>query len=88
MNRSRIALALAALALGGLLWAEGPTPARAAGPFTKAVVKLYAGGEVVGQWEAVGEGKVEGHTFVFPVRKGVQDVEVRIQGTFSYEVQP
>ena len=51
-------------------------------------VKLYSSGEIVGDWEAVGAVRVEGETFVFTVRDGVGQREVRIQGTFSYEVQP
>lgn len=75
---------IAIVAAGVLLTADGPS--RAASPhFDTAVVRLYSGGEVVGEWRAVGPGRMEGGTFVFPIRKGVDEVEVRIHGTFSVE---
>ena len=88
MSHSRLLMAVAILGCGTLLWANGPSRASASVPFETAIVKLYSNGQVVGEWEAVGAGRLEGDTFVFPVRKGVQDLEVRIHGTFSYEAQP
>lgn len=81
--RSLAALALA-VTLGWVLWSHGPSQAAVAG-FDEATVRLYSGGEVVGEWEAVGPGRMEDHSFVFPVRKGTQELEMRIQGTFSFE---
>ena len=88
MSRSRVLVALTVLTASALTWGNWSPPASASSPFETAKVQLYSNGQVVGEWEAVGAGRVEGDTFVFAVRKGVQDVEVRIRGTFSYEVQP
>jgi len=87
MTRARIWLPLLLLVAGLLMWSSWPSQA-AGGPFETAKVQLYSNGKVVGEWEAVGPGRVEGDTFVFPVRKGVRDVDVRISGTFSFETQP
>ncbi len=51
----------------------------------KAVVKLYSGDSLVGEWKATSFGRMEGGAFVFPVKVGVRDQEVRIHGTFSVE---
>jgi len=87
MSTARALLLAAAVAAGALLWSEWPSHA-APVPFGSAKVRLYSGGEVIGEWEAVGPGRVEGDTFVFPVRKGVRDLDVRIRGTFTYEATP
>lgn len=79
--------ALLALLVAGAVWIGQPSEATM-GPFAEAKVKLYSEGQVVGEWTAVGPGRVEGTTFVFPVRKGVRDVDVRISGTFVLEQQP
>ena len=79
--------ALSALLIAGAVWVSEPSGA-ASGSFGEARVRLYSNGQVVGEWRAVGPGRVEGSTFVFPVRKGVREVEVRISGTFSFEEQP
>ena len=73
------------LLLAGSFWIGQPS--EAAVPF-EAKVRLYSDGQVVGEWLAVGSGRVEGETFVFPVRKGAREFEVRISGTFSLEQQP
>lgn len=87
MRNSGIFVGILALALGlTLSWANRPSPASAAEPF-EATVRLYSDGQVVGEWRAAGPGKLEGSTLVFPVEKGFRKVEVRIQGTFSYEVK-
>jgi len=59
----------------------------AVGP-QKSTVKLYSGGEQVGEWEAIGAGREEGQSFVFRVNRGVREVEVRIRGTWSVEALP
>jgi hypothetical protein len=87
MPRHRLLILLTIASVPGLLWSNWPSQA-ASVPFDKAIVRLYSDGEVVGQWEAVGPGRTEGSTFVFPIRRGVKDLEVRINGTFSFEVQP
>lgn len=87
MSRSAVAsLALAVLSCA-LLWASWPSQA-APGPYGEAKVRLYSNGQVVGEWTAVGEGRVEGDTFVFPIRRGARNLEVRVSGTFSVEQQP
>jgi hypothetical protein len=87
MPRHRVlALSVAAFA-GVLLWTHWPSHADIT-PSSPATVRLYSNGQVVGQWEAVGPGQIEGDTFVFPVRKGARDLDVRISGTFSFEEQP
>lgn len=88
MKRLNVSLLVGALALlGSTVWVTWPSRA-ANGLFGTAVVRLYSGGEVVGEWEAVGPGRTEGDALVFPVRKGVQDIEVRIRGTYSFERKP
>jgi hypothetical protein len=88
MTQSRSVLALSLVALTFLLWAYWPVRASATGPFETGKVRLYSNGQVVGEWEAAGSGRVDGDTFVFPVHDGVQELEVRIRGTFSFEAQP
>jgi len=79
--------ALLALLIAGAVWVSQPSEAVIAS-FGEAKVKLFSDGQVVGEWLAVGPGRAEGSTFVFPVRKGTRDLEVRISGTFSLEQQP
>ena len=52
------------------------------------LIKLYDGGKLVAQWTSEGQGRMEGDTFVFTVRKGVASLAVRIHGTFSAEPAP
>ncbi len=75
------------LVILGLCGAAGP-----AIPFpsnadldTKAIVRLYSGEQIVGEWKASGLGRMDGTSFVFPVKHGVVNLEVRINGTFSVE---
>ena len=49
------------------------------------LVKLYAGSQVVGSWEALDAGRVEGESLVFRVDAGAHDRVVRISGTYSVE---
>ncbi|MDJ0785991.1 MAG: hypothetical protein QNK05_04245 [Myxococcota bacterium] len=84
----RISLTLAALlAIAALGVSTGGSAPSEASVFETAVVRLYSAGKVVGEWEAVGPGKVEGQSLVFPVRQGVQELDVRIQGTWSFEAK-
>lgn len=87
MSRTRLWLIAGVVLLGTGIWSAWPSQA-AVGPLEKATVRLYSNGQVVGTWEAIGPGRLEGDTFVFPVRKGVKDLDVRIRGTFTYEEQP
>ena len=75
------------LAVAGGTWLNQPSQA-ASSSFGEAKVRLFSNGQVVGQWTAVGPGRVEGSTFVFPIRKGARDFDVRISGTFSFEPEP
>lgn len=50
-----------------------------------AIVKLYADGKVVNQWEAIDKGHMEGACYVFHVKNSIYDSEVRVCGTFSVE---
>jgi hypothetical protein len=76
-----LAVTLAALAA---LW-PGPTLAASNDP---QLIKLYEGGKLIGQWTSEGQGRLEGESLVFTVRKGVSSTAVRIHGTFSAEPAP
>jgi hypothetical protein len=52
---------------------------------TQEIVTVYSDGKVVAVYEAVDRGRMENNCYVFHIRKGVQDVEVRVCGTFTVE---
>jgi hypothetical protein len=79
-------IAVAALALLALAVLR-PAPT-AASPNTPQLIKLYEGGKVAAQWTSEGEGRMDGDSFVFTVRKGVTSGTVRIRGTFTAEPVP
>lgn len=54
-------------------------------PVKGIVVKLYSGDVQVGEWEAFEPGRIENGMYVFRVKEGSRDGEVRINGTFSVE---
>jgi len=54
-------------------------------PYSVEIVKLYSEGKVVGQWEAVAKGHMEGQCYVFRVKKRTNTPQVRVCGTFSAE---
>lgn len=86
--RNAIVVAVLSLVLAAIS-AQVDISAQAAGSsFGEARVRLFDQGQVVGEWEAVGPGRVDGSTFVFPIRKGARELEVRISGTFSFEQKP
>ena len=85
MKLTRVLSLLTVGFVGAAIWSYSATNASAASVQAKAKVRLYSDGEVVGEWNAVGAGRVEGTTFVFPTRDGPSQTEVRISGTFSYE---
>jgi hypothetical protein len=82
MRRSLVALVLLALvaAAGTALRAGSAAAVVSSDTWT---VRLYSGGEVVGTWEALDLGRVEGESLVFPVEDGVGTRQVRIAGTWS-----
>jgi len=86
MRRIVALSALCAAVLTAVVWI-GP-PAGAVIPFDEAQVRLYSGGEVVGEWVAVGPGRVQDGALTFPVRRGTREVEVRIRGTWAFEQKP
>lgn len=55
---------------------------------TVAIVKLYSGEKLVATWNATGSGRLEGNTFVFPVKIGTTQAKVRICGTYIVETVP
>jgi len=91
MNRVtyRWVLSLASAALLTFVALATFSPARsAAGPNDPHLVKLYESGKPVAQWTAENEGRMDGDSFVFTVRKGVSSGTVRIRGTFTVEPTP
>jgi len=54
-------------------------------PTKSIIVKLYSGGVLVGEWEAYEPGRIEAGQYVFRVKEGSRDGEVRINGTWSVE---
>lgn len=52
---------------------------------TVAIVRLYSDGKLVGRWQAIDRGRMDGHCYVFHVKKGVREPEVRVCGTFVVE---
>lgn len=87
MSRLHATLALAILATSALMWAYASSEASAARPLGTAKVRLYSGGQLIREWDNARGGRVEGDTLVFSNRIGVQELEVRVRGTFSYEEQ-
>lgn len=83
LRKTVLVAVIGGLALAG---AAGFWPARsAAGPNDPHVIKLFEAGKVVAQWTAENEGRMDGDSFVFTVRKGVSAGTVRIRGTFTAE---
>ena len=52
---------------------------------TQAIVTVYSDGKVMATYEAVDRGHIDNKCYVFHIRKGVRDVEVRVCGTFTVE---
>lgn len=52
---------------------------------TVAIVTLYSDGKRVGRWEAIDRGRHIGNCYVFHIKKGVREPEVRVCGTFVVE---
>jgi hypothetical protein len=84
--RAMLVLAvLAALVAAGTFFDPALVRADASGRW---IVKLYSGPEVVGTWESLGPGKIDGGTLYFLVEQGVRTKEMRISGTYSVEPKP
>ncbi|TYP93466.1 hypothetical protein LX73_1170 [Fodinibius salinus] len=45
-------------------------------------IRLYSNGKLVGQWEGIGRGQLEGNTYTFKTERGTFSNEVRISGDF------
>ena len=52
---------------------------------TKAIVTVYSDGKVMTTYKAINHGFMDDRCYVFNVRKGVRDLEVRVCGTFTVE---
>jgi len=64
------------LALSGLAYADIRT---------KAIVTVYSEGKVMATYKAIKRGRMDERCYVFNVRKGVRDLEIRVCGTFTVE---
>ena len=51
----------------------------------KAIVTIYSEGKVMATYKAINQGYMDDRCYVFMVRKGVRDLEVRVCGTFTVE---
>jgi len=60
-------------------------PLQAVSVRTEAFITVYSEGKAVVTYEAVDAGHADGNCYVFHVRKGVRDVEVRVCGTYTVE---
>ncbi len=60
-------------------------PLLAAGLRTEALVTVYSDGKAVVTYEATDAGRADGNCYIFHIRKGVRDVEVRVCGTYTVE---
>ncbi len=52
---------------------------------TRAIVTVYSEGKVLATYKATARGYMDNHCYVFNVRKGVRDLEIRVCGTFTVE---
>lgn len=52
---------------------------------TQAIVTVYSDGKVMATYKATERGYMDHHCYVFNVRKGVRDLEVRVCGTYTVE---
>ena len=76
MLASVIAIAGSGLTLSGVTQADIRT---------KAIVTVYSDGKVMTTYKATERGHMDNHCYVFNVRKGVRDLEVRVCGTYTVE---
>ena len=52
---------------------------------TKAIVTVYSEGKVMATYKAINRGHMDERCYVFKIRKGVRDLDVRVCGTFTVE---
>lgn len=52
---------------------------------TKAIVTVYSEGKVMATYKAINRGRMDERCYVFNVRKGVRDLDIRVCGTFTVE---
>jgi len=52
---------------------------------TKSIVTVYSEGKVMATYKAINRGRMDERCYVFNVRKGVRDLEIRVCGTFTVE---
>lgn len=52
---------------------------------TQAIVTVYSDGKVMKSYKAVDRGQMDDNCYVFHIRKGVREPEVRVCGTFTVE---
>ena len=71
-----VAILCAALVLSGI----AQTDIR-----TKSIVTVYSEGKVMAIYKAINRGRMDERCYVFKVRKGVRDLEIRVCGTFTVE---
>lgn len=76
-----MSIAIAIIIVGGLLFSISSSQSQP----KHYIVKLYSGDSVVGTWNALDWGTVDGQTLVFTVGERHNPTRVRINGTFSVE---
>lgn len=52
---------------------------------TQAIVTVYSQGKIMATYEAIDRGRMDNDCYVFHIKKGVRDLEVRVCGTFTVE---
>lgn len=71
-----VAIVCSCLVLSGIAYADIRT---------KAIVTVYSEGKVMAIYKAINRGRMDERCYVFNVRKGVRDLEIRVCGTFTVE---
>ena len=71
-----VAIICAAVVLSGIAHADIRT---------KSIVTVYSEGKIMATYKTVNRGRMDDRCYVFNVRKGVRDLEIRVCGTFTVE---
>jgi hypothetical protein len=71
-----VAIMCAAVVLSGIAHADIRT---------KSIVTVYSEGKIMATYKAVNRGRMDDRCYVFNVRQGVRDLEIRVCGTFTVE---